>query len=426
MVVLGSVGEVMSSQGIRAYELGRALKLAGADVRLFATEVNGAADLEIPSLPFDRRQGLGAALQECDVVVAQPQWPTMMRELRRSGKRLIFDLFYPDLLEKLEHPDGSGVSRGLRLALTRDRFNEALRLGHHLICASQKQVDLWLGAMMGLGLIDPVAYERDPSMRSVIDAVPYGLPEEPPAPGPPPWDRFEGIGDGDEILVWNGGIWPWFDAPNAVRAIAELAKRRPRIRLVFMAVSTEDLSREADAEARALASELGVLDRNVFFNDSWVPYGERGPWMTTADCALICHRAGLEARFCFRSRVLDCYWARLPVVSVSGDLFSDEIEREDLGATAPPGDPVALAAAIEKVLQRGRASYEADFERVAGRYRWSQAALPLVRFVFADGDPPRLGEGKRQPMASALRGASYRVLEIASRGRDVISGQRGR
>jgi glycosyltransferase involved in cell wall biosynthesis len=418
MVVLGQVGAVMSSQAIRAYELGRALQEKGADVRLFATEVEDAGALELPSAAFDRRRGLGSALDELDVVVAQPQWPTAMRELRRSGKRLIFDLYYPDLLEKLEHPEESNpVKRRLRLALTTDRFNEALRIGHHIICASDKQVDLWLGAIMALGLIDPDAYERDPSMRSAIDAVPFGLPEEPPEPGPAPWGRFSGIEEGDEVVLWNGGIWPWFDAPNAVRAVAELAQRRPRVRLVFMATSTQDLSREADAEARALAAELGVLDRNVFFNTEWVPYAERGPWMTTADCALICHRAGLEARFCFRSRALDCYWAKLPLVSITGDLFSDEIEREQLGATAPPGDSAALAAAIERVLERGRASYADNLERVAGRYRWSDAAETLAGFVFAEGDPPRIGDGVRRPPATAVRAASYRVVEASSRAR---------
>jgi len=416
MVVVRQVGAVMSSQAIRAYELGRALSRLGADVRLFATEVSGADGLELPAQAYDRRKGLGAALDEVDVVVSQPQWPTMMSELRRSGKRLIFDLYYPDEFEKLEYDAGRRITRDLRLALTRDRFNEALRIGHHLIVASEKQRDLWLGAITALGLIDPDRYPDDPSLRTSIDAVPFGVPSEPPEPGPPPWDRFDGIADGDEVLLWNGGIWPWFDAPTAVRAVAELARRRPRVRLVFMAINPDDpTSRDAVAEARALASELGVLDRNVYFNTEWVPYDDRGRWMLAADAALVSHRAGLEARFCFRSRVLDCYWAKLPVISTTGDLFSDEIEREGIGATAPPSDPVAMAVAIESVLERGRASYAEPMEQVAARYRWEDAARSLGRFVFSEELPPRIGERSRRSAASALRGSAYRVLEAGSR-----------
>jgi glycosyltransferase involved in cell wall biosynthesis len=158
-----------------------------------------------------------------------------------------------------------------------------------------------------------------------------------------------------------------------------------------------------------------VLDRNVFFNTEWVPYAERGRWMNAAECALVCHRAGLEARFCFRSRVLDCYWARLPVVSTTGDLFSDEIEREDIGATAPPSDPTAMASAIERVLERGRSSYAESMERVAGRYRWADAVTALARFALADGDPPRIGEDRRRPPASAFRAAAYRLAETGAR-----------
>jgi glycosyltransferase involved in cell wall biosynthesis len=416
MVVVRQVGAVMSSQAIRAYELGLALSRAGADVRMFATEVEGAEQLELPVHAYDRNRGLGSALEDIDVVVSQPQWPTMMSQLRRSGKRLIFDLYYPDLLELLEHDAGRPTTRDLRLALTRDRFNDALRIGHHLIVASEKQRDLWLGAIMALGLIDPDRYPEDPSLRSSIDAVPFGLPSEPPKPGPAPWDRFEGIEEGDEVLLWNGGIWPWFDAPTAVRAVAQAAERRPRVRLIFMAINPDDpTSRGAVEEARSLAAELGVLDSNVYFNTEWVPYDDRGRWMLAADAALVSHRAGLEARFCFRSRVLDCYWAKLPVISTTGDLFSDEIEREDIGATAPPADPAAMAVAIERVLERGRESYAEAMERVGARYHWDDAARSLARFVFSEALPPRVGEHRRRSPASAVRGSAYRVLEAGSR-----------
>jgi glycosyltransferase involved in cell wall biosynthesis len=415
MLSVAPIGAAMSSPAIRAYELGRALRSAGAQVSLFADEINGADALELPSVRYDRRRGLGDALDAFDVVVGQPQWPAAMRDLRRSGKRLIFDLFYPDLLEKLERESGLGLKRRLRLAITRDRFNEAMRIGHKFICGSERQLDLWLGAMMARGLIDPAIYERDPSLRSVIDVVPFGLPEGPPEAGSAPWSRFAGIEEGDEVVLWSGGIWPWFDAETAVRAIAQLAGRRPRVRLVFMAGAGDDVGRDAGQRARSLARDLGALDRHVFFNDEWVPYRERGAWLSAADCGLICHGSGLEARFSLHSRALDCYWAGLPLVSTDGDVFSDEIERDDLGATAPPGDAAAVAAAIETVLERGRASYGPSLQRVAERYRWANAARPLVRFAFATEDAPRLGQGGRRSPASAARSLGFRLFETVSR-----------
>ncbi len=50
----------------------------------------------------------------------------------------------------------------------------------HLMCASEKQRDLWLGAMLGERMLTPEEQYRDPSLRWLIDCVPFGLPDEPP------------------------------------------------------------------------------------------------------------------------------------------------------------------------------------------------------------------------------------------------------
>ena len=50
----------------------------------------------------------------------------------------------------------------------------ALASGDAFVCASERQRDLWLGALLALGRIDPDAYAADPSLRSLIDVVPFG------------------------------------------------------------------------------------------------------------------------------------------------------------------------------------------------------------------------------------------------------------
>ena len=69
------------------------------------------------------------------------------------------------------------------------------------------------------------------------------------------------------------------------------------------------------AEAVALAEELGLRDRVVFFNFGWVPYAERGRYLLEADVAVSAHFDDIETRFAFRTRFLDCLWAGLPVVT---------------------------------------------------------------------------------------------------------------
>lgn len=412
-----AVGPAMAGAGIRSFELARVLS-EHADVTLAAPVPDGAAPAGGPAgvatIPFDAHDPatIRDALADADVVVAPPLWPRVARAVRRSGALTIFDLYVPEPLETVEHMRDRGRLRRLMYALALDRLDEALHSGHHLVCASEKQRDLWLGALLAGRLIAPAAYDRDATLRSAIDVVPFGVPAEPPrADGPGPRERFSQIGPGDRIVLWNGGLWSWLDAPAAIRAVARVAKRRPELRLVFMGASDHPPARRAREEAREVASELGLLDRQVLFNDAWVPYDERASWLLEADCALSAHRDHLETRFAFRTRLLDCFWAGLPVVCTAGDDLGDRVERDGLGATAPAGDVDALAAALERVLERGREPYRDALAGAAAELAWTRAAAPLVRWATAAGPPPpRLGRAAygHRP-GQRLRTGGYRV-----------------
>src|SRR6202044_3016580 len=95
-------------------------------------------------------------IEEADTVVAHPQWPLVDRWLRRWPARVVIDLYCPETLETLElAADRGAFARRQLMATTLDRLHAALRTGHNFICASESQRDLWIGAMLGLRLIDP-------------------------------------------------------------------------------------------------------------------------------------------------------------------------------------------------------------------------------------------------------------------------------
>jgi glycosyltransferase involved in cell wall biosynthesis len=196
--------------------------------------------------------------------------------------------------------------------------------------------------------------------------------------------------------------------------VAALAQRRPQVKLVFMGGSSGRLHR-AEKEARDLASELGVLDRVAFFNDGWVPYDRRADWLLEASCAISTHGAHIETQLAFRTRLLDCFWAGLPVVCTGGDELSGRIERDALGVTVPEEDPDAVASGLETVLDRGKEAYSGRLRLAAEEYAWPAVAEPLVRFVTSSSQAPRLGserQGRR-----ALRSALY---SIARRGLNAV------
>lgn len=406
----------MAGTGIRALELARVLA-AHADVTLAAV---GEPPSEVAGLPCvgyhpQAPATLDPVLRRCDVIVAGPQWPPLMRRMRRSGARLLFDLYVPEAVETLGgFPGDRRLVRALLTKFAVDRLLEALRAGTGFVCASERQRDLLLGLLLGERLIEPARYDADPSLRSLIDVVPFGLPEEPAV------SRGDGaraafgnrIGPTDEIVLWNGGLWPWLDGETAVRAAALLATRRPTARLVFMGAAHQVPAQRAAESARAVASGLGVLDRVVFFNREWVPYERRADWLLEAACAVSAHDDHLETRFAFRTRLLDCFWSRLPVVCTAGDDLADVVERGGAGRAVSPGNATVMAAALDEVLDRGREAYRSALERIAAGYTWPLVAEPLVRMV-AGPDLPRARAPRLRPAHAARHGgylAARRVL----------------
>ncbi len=357
-----------------------------------------------------RRSGLGELIARADTVVAQPPWPHLAAPLRRSSARVVYDVYDPEPFEVAERLREEGpAKRRLVTTLTADRVMGGLAHADHLMCASEKQRDLWLGSMLGARMLAPEEQYRDPSLRSRIDCVPFGLPAEPPvAQGPGARGRFAQIGADDELILWNGGIWAWLDAPAAIRAIALLRERRPRVRLVFMGASTLPAARRSAGEARELAGRLGLLDTHVFFNDEWVAYERRADWLMEADCVLSAQADHLETRFAFRTRLLDAIWAGLPIVCTGGDDLAEQVERDGLGAVAAPGSPESIAAALEQVLSAGRDSFAARLAAAAPRYAWPTVAAPLVEWVTT-GEPVPPRSRAPIPAGQRLRDAGFRA-----------------
>jgi glycosyltransferase involved in cell wall biosynthesis len=409
------VGEEMAGLGIRCWELARTLSVqASVTIAHGGSEQGELEGIRLVPFRAHAPSSLRALIAQADTVVAHPQWPLVDRWLKRSQARVVIDLYCPETLETLELATGRfGPARQQLTATTLDRLHAALRTGHNFICASESQRDLWIGAMLALRLIGPELYDRDASLRETIDLVPFGTPREAPTQltGVGPRETIAGVDAESELVLWNGGIWRWLDAPSAIRAVAEAARRRPKLRLVFMGGAAEHpAAAQSTREARALAQQLGLLGTVVHFHDGWVPYAERGTWLMQADCAISTHAEHLETRFAYRTRLLDCFWAGLPVVCTSGDNLAAQIAGERLGTVAAPEDVCALAAGLDQVLDNGRESYAARLHEASERQSWERMAGPLARWVAAPRPSSRLGDspGALHPgLAQRAREAAY-------------------
>ena len=416
------VGEMLGGAAIRAYEMARALTDV-ADVTLAApgTEPARLAPARHMSYELEDPRPLRELFREADVVIMRPPNPLVAGWLRSSRARVVYDLCDPLPLDILEAQASSPRERQvLWHTVALDHFLAALHTGHHFICSGRRQRDLYLGALLAARLIHPAAYAADPTFRSFLDRVPFGIPREPPehVEGVGPTARLPALGEDAQIVLWNGGIWNWLDPSTAVAATVKAAERCPRVRLVFMFAQGGQGPEQREARAaRELARNLGALDSLVFFNESPIRYRERATWLMDAACILSTHFDHLEAGFSFRTRLLDCFWAGVPAVCTAGDELSELIESCDGGVIVPYGDVDAVADAIVEVLHRGSEAYRERLLAVGADLTWPKAVEPLLRIVQLPGPPRALGDPWARRLSSPVRRARAAAIRLARQAR---------
>jgi hypothetical protein len=110
-----------------------------------------------------------------------------------------------------------------------------------------------------------------------------------------------------------------------------------------------------------------------------VPYEEWQNVLLECDIALSLHHDTLETQLAFRSRILEYFWAGLPLIATTGDATSELVERYRLGEVVGYQDVDGVARAIEAILADD-SIYQAGIERARQDLTWEKAAGPLIRF----------------------------------------------
>lgn len=444
-VVTGDVlGERMAGPAIRALNIAAQLSRVH-DVTLVSTAPGSEPRQEVRCVITDQ-SGLRAALETAEVVVLQGFVAHQAPWLLRTDKILVADLYDPLHLEQLERARQLPVRRRQEsVDLTVRVLNEQMLRADFMVCASDAQRLMWLGHLSAIGRANVETHGADPTLRSLIDVVPFGLSPTVPAPTSRPFRDGLGLGDDARIIVWAGGVYDWLDPLIAIRAVDRLRHSHPDVRLVFQGMqhpNPDVPAMDMPQRCTALSDELGLTDAHVFFTTGWVPYDERHNHLLDADLGISTHTDHLEAELAFRARILDYLWAGLPVVATQGDTLAAKIDAEGLGAVVPPGDVDALAAALERQLYDTDASTasRANVSATREQLSWELAVQPLLAFCAAPHraadaglDRDRLVRMPVLPARAAPRLAartrlalrSGGIREVATRGASWLRRRRG-
>jgi glycosyltransferase involved in cell wall biosynthesis len=416
----------MGGPGIRYLAFARELARRGHEVTLvvpFATDLTtGEFEVRVDN-PWHAHRMTPLAKAHRAVVAQWLPVPTML-SLGRSQTRAIYDLYAPWVIEQavLGMSPAPGVEA--RSDLTRLSQRVALESGDAFLCASERQRDLWLGALAALGRIDHESYARDPSFRSLIDVVPFGIdPVAPIARDPVLKGVVPGISSSDKVALWGGGMWDWLDPLTVIRAVDILGREDLKLFMLGTGHPNPAVPRMAmERKAVRLAEQLGMLDRSVFVNDRWVPFEDRGSYLLEADVGVSAHRDELEARFAFRARLLDCIWAGLPIVTSAGESVAEIVSERNLGRVVACGDVDAYARAIADVIDAGRDAFADSFRATRPQFEWAEVVNVLDSLLEPSGPhgarpPTRLGSATKYALVRARLAYSTRGINgLARRG----------
>ncbi|WGD38080.1 glycosyltransferase [Lysinibacter sp. HNR] len=414
LVIAGDpIGAKMAGPAIRAWNIAEALSVSNEVTLVSLAGVRDVeADFKVVHVEPGDERSMKALEKEADVIVFQGLAMALFKCIRETDKILVCDIYDPMHLEHLEQGREHGNAEWTRqVASATDVLNEQLERGDFFLCASERQRHFYLGQMAALGRINPDNYKDDPDLKRLISVVPFGLDREPPVHRR---DVLKGVLPGiakdDKLLLWSGGLYNWFDPETLIRAVADLSSRKENVRLFFQGTKhphpgVPEMS--IVEESRSLATQLGVLDKNIFFNSSWVEYAERQNYLMEADAGVSTHFAHVETTFSFRTRILDYLWAELPMVVTEGDHFAELVSSYELGVVVRSESVSELSEALEKVLFDDEfiAKARSNVRKVREKYFWGNVLEPLVAFVD-DAKPAEDRISNGHAVMSATKGGN--------------------
>ncbi len=418
-----AVGPAMAGTGIRyaalAGELGREF-----EVLLVAPQGSQPLDgpFELAFYARDDEEAMRRWASAADVLLFPGDVLLDFPWLSDLGKPIVMDGYDPHTAETLYWTREQSMATRLGTHAHRQRLlAQQCLVGDFFICAGEVQRTWWLGLLEMTGRINPYTFDEDPTLRKLVDCVPYGLPDTPLPPVPPDFRPF-GLTPEDPVLLWGGGLWDWLDPLTAIRAVPQVLRQVPSARLLFPGTRhpNPSISKvEMVEQARDLAQALGLMGTHVFFGD-WVPRAEWPFYLQRAAVGLSLHPESYETHLAFRSRLLEYIWAGLPMVVTGGDETAQVVQRYGLGRVVPVQDVDAVAQALVELLQTPREAWAPAFAQAREALTWARAVEPLRAFCRAPRIAPdkAAGLGRGNPLFIRDLETLRAELEVARRERD--------
>lgn len=383
--------QVVHGDGLRAWGLATGLRAHGVEVTV------GIGPAHPP--PRSQHQGialtswqldgtLGGLLASFDAVIVSYAAGELAREvalLTPETCLLVLDAYVPIFTEVAARQSADVVAEYGRYLDDVRGWRAVLERGDLVLCAHQAQLDYYTGILSSLGVINPFTFGQQ---RLLV--VPFGLHADEVDGGGTPTDPYRGLGipPGAFVLLWFGGLYPWFDIEPLLAAVERLVAEDASLHFVLVGgrnpqVAHGDFVRQHERVQGWAAHRQG----NVHLVD-WVEYDQRLAWLGSADLVVSLNRSGPEARYSWRTRTLDYVAAGVPLMTNGGDPLSDLLA-EHGAAFLTDGTAADLVRQVRRCRQEPELLQRAAHATVGLRSSldWARLTEDLARAVRSSERP---------------------------------------
>ncbi len=337
------IGDRTAGPGIRYIELGREMAKRGYVVTVLGKtpRFSSAQSFSYAALTA---VNLVRHLRRNDCVIIRGGGPitTLLVMLLGHGKDIIADVYSFTQFEvphTIPRDKRAWIVNEIRKAFQAHKLRFYSRYLRKFWVANERQRDFLAGLLYE---------EKNADSVGRLSVVPFGCPAAPPEKRKTVLrGMVDGIGKDDFLLIWGGGVWDWLDPLTLIRAMARILPVDPGIKLYFMGIQAPSgYIPEQAVRLLELSRQLGVLNRNVFVHQQWIPYRDRTEYLLEADAGVSLHPHSLETHYSFRTRTLDYLYCGLPMVHTDGDVWAERIREGGMGLVVPPGNEQAVAEAL--------------------------------------------------------------------------------
>ncbi len=197
-------------------------------------------------------------------------------------------------------------------------------------------------------------------------------------------------------MVYGGARWPWIDSLGWLETAADVAESHQGARLDVFTYDPprhglpfeEDLGTwpEVDAALKG-RTRKGVKLHGRAEHADFVSFLE-----SDATVALDLWEPNPERMLASTTRTVEFLAAGLPVITVQGASWAEELVQSGAGWTVPPGDRAALTALLERLVSEPAliaAASSAALKLAAARADLATSGVALLSFADSPSRPPR-------------------------------------